>query len=677
MACACLDRFFGAPSGPENGVAFPSCRVLDPACGDGAFLLEIFDELCRRWRSLTSRHDPTRDRNGSLDGPAVRQAIVRDCIFGVDIDSPAVEALRKKLLERIAGPANLLDEAAAVVHTNIRHGDSLAGQDFEPNIASSVSGRRLVEHPTSGGRGSRRAANQRFSFDLGSAEASLRAKERWSDLAGPDSINWRRDFPTAAKAGGFDIIIGNPPYVRERNAKPLFDALAATELGRKWREARMDLWYYFVHRSLDLLRPGGMLSFIVNSYWMSSRGAGRLIERLRRETAFEEIVLLDDAPIFKAVAGRHMIFRLRKTGPGLSPEPSAHGGPGSAISQLLSGGRDSVNLVAPAECRIVTPSDEYTVPHDDLFQAGRLVVARSDTAQAIFKDRTTLDEWFETRQGMAENPPAINRRLHGEFAGRYSVGAGVFVLQPDEVERLNLSTAERALLRPYYDTKAVGRYRLTAQPTHQVLYLSRSTAPTLTTLPNIAAHLEPFRPILERRREVRNGRIAWWHLHWPRDEQIFVWPRVLCVQMGRRPQFVFAEQPTFVGFSINLILSNRRLKSGTENGGLFQSVVKTPEGVALDVLTGILNSDLAWTWFDRHAKRRGINLEINAHLLRQFPLPGRDEELERAVGQLVRDRQAVLDGTSQTSRLDREIEEIVVRLYDAKITRDLGIGISN
>jgi hypothetical protein len=79
---------------------------------------------------------------------------------------------------------------------------------------------------------------------------------------------------------------------------------------------------------------------------------------------------------------------------------------------------------------------------------------------------------------------------------------------------------------------------------------------------------------------------------------------------------------------------------------------------------GILNSDLALTWFDRHAKRRGINLEINAHLLRQFPLPGRDAAFERAIGKLVRDRQSVGDDAPEAVTLEREIEASVRRLYE-------------
>ena len=594
MARACLDRFFAATGGSENLAASPICRVLDPACGDGAFLLEVFDELCRRFEMPASVPGASRDRCDHLDAFAQRLAIVRNHIFGVDIDPPAVEALRKALLERIAATEEHVVEAIAVVEANIRHGDSLIGPDFVRSAIATLFNER-AEYPAE---------------------------------AGPKPIDWQRDFPAAATAGGFDIIIGNPPYVRERNAKPLFDALAATDLGRRWREARMDLWYYFVHRSLDLLRPGGILSFIVNSYWMSSRGAGKLIERLKNETAFEEIVLLENARVFKDIAGRHMIFRLRKT--------NSRSDTGLNQSVLISRqGADPGTIV-----------DEYTVSRDELFQPGRLVVARPDPGQAIFENRSPLGAAYDTRQGMAENPPAINGRLHREFGGQFSVGTGVFVLRAGEVDQLQLSAAERALLRPYYDTKAVGRYRITDEPTHQVLYLSRSTAPSLEGLPNIAAHLEPFRPILERRREVRNGRIAWWHLHWPRDEQIFLRPRVLCVQMGKRPQFVFAERSTFVGFSINLILPQEQA------------------GFGLDVLTGILNSDLALTWFDRHAKRRGINLEINAHLLQQFPLPRRDAEIERTIGDLVRERQAVSGDAPTAAVFERQIESCAQRLYD-------------
>jgi hypothetical protein len=602
----CLDRWDQCADSSPGATGQTACRILDPACGDGAFLLEVFDELWRRSEQPAARCD---DRN-QCAADAFRLGLVRDHIFGVDIDQPAVEALRMRLLERIVPPGNLTADAADIVNRNIRCGDSLTGSPWK------------------------------------------KCQEPFRDLIAekaPDTvfgaIDWQRDFPAAAGAGGFDIIVGNPPYRRERNAKALFDTLAATELGRSWREARMDLWYYFVHRGLDLLRPGGILSFIVNSYWMSSRGAAKLIARLQRESLLEEIELLDDAPIFKGIAGRHMIFRLQKRGGVFDVQPPLgrdRAGACRIVVAPRSQNRRRQQIAAPAPESGV---QAYSVPLDDLFQNGRLIVAPVAAKQSVFRGRPPLRKAFATRQGMAENPPAINRRLQRQFPGQYALGEGVFVLKADEVERLNLSPAERGLLRPYYETTAVRRYRLADVPTHSVVYLTRHTAPRLEDLPNVAAHLARYRPILERRRETRQGKCAWWRLHWPREEEIFLQPRILSVQMGHRPQFVFAERPTFVGFSINLILPG-------EAGSL-----------SLEALTGILNSNLAQDWFDRQAKRRGVNLEINAHVLREFPLPGREDGIESRIGKLVRARQALAGAGGGATEIEQEIEELVGRLY--------------
>jgi len=571
-----------------------SLRILDPACGDGAFLLEVFDELCRRSGATTRQ-------------PAdLRLEIVREHLFGVDIDPIAVEILRAKLVEQIAATGELAAIAAAVVDANIRCGDSLSGPDF----------------------------------------TSTRQPPAPRETDPTAVTDWRRDFPAAAAAGGFDVIVGNPPYLRERNAKALFDQLAATELGRRWREARMDLWFYFVHRSLDLLRPGGILSFIVNSYWMSSRGAAKLIDRLQREAHLEEIEILNDAPVFKAVAGRHMIFRLRKRSDTQLETPDACRVVNDACRIVITPDRPTHDRKRNGWAAHDSLVPEYHLPLSELFQHGRIVVAPFSPTQNAFRNRRALGESFDTRQGMAENPPVINRRLARRFPGHYETGEGVFVLRTDEVERLQLTPAERALLRPYYELAACGRYRLANEPTQHVLYLTRRTAPQLDDLPHIATHLERFRPILDLRRETREGKCAWWHLHWPREEEIFVRPRVLSIQMGERPQFVFAERPTFVGFSINLVLACER------------------PGFALEVLTGILNSDRARTWFERHAKRRGLNLEINAHLLRQFPLPGRSEEIEMKIGELVHARQAISETDDRTVATERQIDELVERLYN-------------
>ncbi len=91
-----------------------------------------------------------------------------------------------------------------------------------------------------------------------------------------------------------------------------------------------------------------------------------------------------------------------------------------------------------------------------------------------------LGDFYEVRQRMAENPPCITKRHQREFGIDLRVGEGVFVLTASEVKRLAFSDFERSFLRPDYKTAALGRYSLPDGPTHSVLYLTRTSAPTLT-----------------------------------------------------------------------------------------------------------------------------------------------------------------------------------------------------
>lgn len=544
-------------------IADDEFHILDPSCGDGAFLLEAFEMLREHFEEA------------DFD-----LAIVRNHLFGVDVDHAAVESLRERFLNRLAPRRSQLSEVQEVLQNNFRCGDALTGIDFSSAKPGAEKG-----------------------------------------------LNWQKAFPQVARARGFDLVIGNPPYRRERDARELFEQVAETEFGKRWRQARMDYWYYFLHRGLDLLKPNGRLSFIVNSYWTASSGAEKLIERLERETTFEEIVQLGAAPVFPDVCGRHQIFRLRKD----REDKPCH---------VIEISRREGDL----ETAFSEPSVRagYTVPRQSLFQHNRLSFSRPDSVLSQIKTNTTLGTLFDVRQGMAENPPAISKSHIREFGEQFKLGEGVFVLTADEVEALHLSKTERTLLRPYYKAKQVQRFSLPCEPEQSVLYLTKQTAPMLESFPRIKKHLERFRPILDRRRETEKGTIPWWCLHWPRAERIFTEPRVLCAQMGAVPQFVQIDRPACVGFSVNLILQN------------------SSDTFSLKTLTGILNSSLAYRWFSQNAKQRGINLEINGGHLKRFPLPARDPELEQQIESLVIKRQQDMSDSPEQEQL---LDQLVYQLY--------------
>jgi len=542
-------------------------KVLDPACGDGEFLIGVAEHLA----------------NGRKLSAKSRLGLVRRHLHGVDVDPAAIEAAHLRLREWICPQdEDLSRETDRILAANICLGDALTGNDFSDSHAE----------------------QNGFSFCVA--------------------------FPEVARRGGFDVVLGNPPYRRELSAKGQFDQIAESPLGRKWREPRMDLWYYFLHRGLDLLRPGGTLSFIVNSYWTASSGAQKMIGRLEEETALEEITLLGNRKIFAGVSGRHLIFRLRK---------ARHNKRCKIINRDAHGESETEN--AGESSRSV---DHFTVSQKSLYAGGRIMLSPPTPIEIAGTSDHILSDYLETSQGLAENPPRVQQKHLDQLDDGVPLGAGVFVLTYEELLELRLNRQERKLLRPYYETSVLGRYQIPLDDSHQLLYLTRETAPTLEGLPNIERHLERFRPILEQRRETRLGRRAWWHLHWPRQEKCFHEAKVLCIQMGRRPSFLFAANPAYVGFSVNLIRDT------------------TYAGWSLPSLTGILNSTCAAQWFERHAKRRGVNLEINLNVLRQFPLPPFASDQERELTKLVIDRQDMNEGPTSAQQ-EARIDEIVAGLY--------------
>ena len=407
----------------------------------------------------------------------------------------------------------------------------------------------------------------------------------------------------------------------------------------------MDLWYYFFHRGLELLKPGGRLSFIVGSYWTSGTGSRKLIEHLRRSAHVEEIFDLDRLAVFEGVSGRHMILTVvkEKSGRPTTIKTARHAASQEAESLLC--GR------VPVEVFLKTP--------EQLFAAGRVdIEPPDDELLAKIARGVPLGSLGDVRQGIAENPATVTAQTNRRHQDRWRVGEGVFSLTADELDRLDLSDEELKLVRPYHQLADLGRYRLAETPSRRLIYSTVGTCPVLGRCPAIGRHLKRFRPIMEARRETRSGARRWWQLHWPREERIWEAAKIVSVQMGARPSFVPAAAPVCVPFSTNVFVPD---DSTAEH---------------LNYVAAILNSRLIWKWYRHHAKRRGAGLEINGHVLRATPIrridfsSAADKSTYDRLVELV-DRMMHLLQLPETDRPDQEIAEtdsvidrLVFELYD-------------
>jgi adenine-specific DNA-methyltransferase len=197
-----------------------------------------------------------------------------------------------------------------------------------------------------------------------------------------------------------------------------------------------------------------------------------------------------------------------------------------------------------------------------------------------------------------------------------------------------------------------------------LIYSTRNTCPDIEAYPRLRAHLMRFRTIMEKRRETQNGSISWWHLHWPRDEQIWQAPKIIALQMSKRPVFVVARQPVYVPFSVNVFVPD---PDTSEN---------------LNYFAGLMNSKLLWSWYSHYAKLRGIGLEINGNVLARTPIHriNFSSSTQKTLhDQIVAMVEAVLEVNRQLAAaqidknktyfenkrasLDRQIDDLVYDLY--------------
>jgi hypothetical protein len=302
-------------------------RILDPACGSGSFLLGAYQSLLdwhlewyiQNLASLLNMKVPVTDAkvqallpepipkkkksampvelpiyptgysNGikKLDrtrsdwalSTTEKKRILLNNIYGVDIDHQAVEVTKLSLLlkvlegeneENIDKQLKLCDERALPsLHQNIKCGNSLIGTDI------------------------------------------LTPEMTREEVKRINPFDWEREFSDVMKAGGFDVVIGNPPYVRQellKEQKKYFETHYAVYQGTA------DLYAYFMEKGISLLRPKGLFSYIVANKWMRAN-YGKPLRKYLLTKQIEEIIDFGDLPVFKTATTYPCIIRVSNEKP--------------------------------------------------------------------------------------------------------------------------------------------------------------------------------------------------------------------------------------------------------------------------------------------------------------------------------------------------------------------------
>ncbi len=278
-----------SPAQLAGGKSSPPFRVLDMACGSGSFLLGAYQCLLDHSLSWYLDNKPETHKKAVFKDPRSgiwrmtieeKKRILITHIFGVDIDPQAVEVSKLSLLLKVLegetdqsfGKQMEIFQVRALPNLaeNIKCGNSLIGPDYFTG--------KLIPDP--------------------------------EELKRVNAFDWNQAFPEAMKAGGFDCVIGNPPYVRQEllgTQKEYFQKNYVTYDGVA------DLYTYFIEKGVSLLKSDGLFSYIVANKWLRAN-YGQSLRVWLKAQELEEITDFGDLPVFKGATTYPCIIRIRKSG---------------------------------------------------------------------------------------------------------------------------------------------------------------------------------------------------------------------------------------------------------------------------------------------------------------------------------------------------------------------------
>ena len=619
-------------------------KICDPAIGSGAFPMGIVNILSKIYLALGL----VRDRS------KMKRHIMEQNIYGVDIEKGAVDIARLRFWLAMVVDATE-PEPLPNLHFKIMQGNSLLesykGTDLtrltkvnigEPgslglqNDDAELLISSLANYYSESDHGERaKFFNdiinnvRRQIFELTQSEDFMKDVD---DLSANDKFFlWHTWFADVFANGGFDIIIGNPPYLKEGRAnKAIFEAVKDSP----YYQGKMDIWYMFACLGIDMLKSDGNLCFIATNNWVTSSGAKKLRQKINTDAQIIQLCDFKDYMIFKTASIQTMIMQFKKNKAAQSYQFDLRNLLGTELE-------DVVQLLNKEH----SPTTQYLEPTYNRLEMRNKFITFSDSEDLFMKIRQRSDAIFlenkEIAQGIVFPQDFLNKKGQ-QILGHHKVGDGIFGLTNQELSNLNLPEYEMVLIKPYYTTEQVKRYfTLTGANTQWLIYTDSKykDESSMDSFPVLKAHLDQFRPIFTSDNKP-------YGLHRARDPRFFSGSKIICQRKcAELPIFSYSDGECYLTQTFNIIKTNR---------------------VNLRYLTGLLNSKLIAFWLRNRGKMQGLNYQLDKEPLQQIPIPVPEIEVQTRIGYLV-DEIIVRKSANENASIqdvENQIDNIVYHLYD-------------
>ncbi len=616
-------------------------RIIDPACGSGAFPMGMLQLLLKVYERL----DP------KLSTSDVKLKIIGANLYGSDIEPMAVEISRLRawlslvvdlpIEIRSVNPLPNLDFKFVCANSLLSLEQEHDGINFgiDAQLDNKLARIRDLYFSSSSHLDKIQLESEYLELTKSSYHSEIDKRTKQLRSFDPFQFEIPAKFFDSKEMFGvdcFDIVIGNPPYLGEKGNKQTFDNLKGSDIHRRFFQGRADLLHYFFHLGIDLLREGGVLSFITTNYYPTATFGSNLRGDFKSRTKILSLVNFQEVKIFESALGQHnMITMLQKTHDNqdyFCQQIVAREKGSITQQQLIEIVNGDSNLAQKGKVHV---SELYDGPESYIrFIAGE---GLNTILNKVAVGRDTLGSLAHVNQGIISGIDRFTIGWKSKFPEiTAEVGSPVFVFP--------VGAKNFPHLKPWFKNSDVFKFVTAGSARMEILWLGRGyPKPSKSEL----SYLHQFFPILSARREFLLEKRPWYELHWPREEVLFTAPKLVNSYRTYDNAFAFSDAPFFGGADLTFITNYEEIS------------------VDLFFLLGLLNSDLIYTWFYFRGKRKGDMLELKQVPVSEVPI-ARDDDLESLIAlkaksihnSLTIDRDAVVKNEMNM------INDLVYKLYN-------------
>ncbi|MBL7214072.1 MAG: class I SAM-dependent DNA methyltransferase [Phycisphaerae bacterium] len=465
---------------------------------------------------------------------------------------------------------------------------------------------------------------------------SFKVKKDELEKSKQTALEWRFEFPELLDANttdflGFDIVIGNPPYIKENDDKTVFDGLRKLEV----YQGKMDIWYLFCGLGLDLLKDNGHLCFIATNNWVTNFGAKKLRNKIVHHSKLLKLIDFNNFMVFNEASIQTMILMLQKN----HEEDNYSFDYRKVVDANNNFKHEDIlcerNDVSMSNVTLLTPVFNREKMVDQFFTFA------NKTIDSILYKMTRDPDFFlknrkEFAQGIVFPQDYLNKSNAIKLGNKFDIGKGIFALSNHELEDMGLSIREKEdLIRPYYTSQQLHKYWAEEENQEWIIYTTSEfkKPEKMKSYPNLQEHLDQFVSVITSDNKP-------YGLHRARDEKFFNGEKIITIRKSPdEPVFTYTDFPCYVSAAFYVIKTDK---------------------VNLKYLTALLNSRLIKFWLNYKGKKQGTNFQVDAEPLSQIPLKKISLKEQEPFIELVDN---ILTERKRDPELECEIDMLVYELY--------------